>query len=214
MLSKGDIRGVVCYKGGRRDTPSRTTRPRAVAWAGGRAVGRSVGRSRARACDSSWWPPSGHWLVADLILELGCERTCVAVTRGSNEGKRDSQRRDERERRTRRRGATGARRRPPFDWARRGRTSTAPAVDSFTEHREAVLEPVSGRERGRLARCGLVDGSCSETRIVRVDHRRRRCSVRSIDLRCANVTLDRCANRTLTSVRLARARRRRRGSGP
>ena len=122
--------------------------------------------------------------------------------------------RRKRERRTRRRGATGARRRPPFDWARRGRTSTAPAVDSFTEHREAVLEPVSGRERGRLARCGLVDGSCSETRIVRVDHRRRRCSVRSIDLRCANVTLDRCANRTLTSVRLARGRRRMRGSGP
>ena len=56
VLSKGDIRGVVCYKGGRRDTPSRTTRPRAVAWAGGRAVGRSVGRSRARVCDSSYQP--------------------------------------------------------------------------------------------------------------------------------------------------------------
>ena len=72
-LSKGDMKGVVCHKGGRRDTPSRITRPRAVAWAGGRSVGRSVGRSRARACDSSWWPPSRHRVVADLLFAPGVQ---------------------------------------------------------------------------------------------------------------------------------------------
>ena len=40
---------------------------------GGRAGGRSVGRSvaRARACDSTWRLPSGHWVVADLFVAAG-----------------------------------------------------------------------------------------------------------------------------------------------